>query len=1036
MIMLGKSPLALSCAFVYLIMLHGQVLAASTCTDCHGMPPIDAAYRNITTGGFKGSHQTHQPAVATANQCAICHTGSGAYLTDHMDGVVNLSSNLNSSPVAATYSKGVFFNQTSNPVMGSCSSVNCHFEKITPAWSSTKFVAPADCSGCHGNPPADGNHPAASGAGKKHGDYYGLGTTSCGKCHPDHALEASPFSHASSAGNRGLILAFSAAPNSGGSYSKTANLAYPTYLPSQTLAANRNGSCSSMYCHSDGAGGAPKTVATWGGTLPADCTGCHGGNAVSVSVIASGVHGAHINNATVIGANYECVACHSGVVGAGNDRLITSLANHVTGSKDVTFSGGGTYTAASKNCASTVCHSSGKASAPQPAPPAWTGAALGCNGCHGTSNSLGMPDYANGGAAAALANSHAKHVSLATDCVLCHANTTVTGTAIKAASALHANGAIDVTLNTADGKVGTAATWAAGTKTCANVYCHGATLTGGTSKSPVWGSSLSGCGTCHGYPPATSTHSGVTPTQCINCHTHVNASGTGFTNAALHMNGTVDASGGDCTACHGSQQGTGTRRVVGVDTALASRHIAAATANQASCQVCHEQATFGHMVAGDVAVGMYNQDTGAAIAFDGTTANNGEVGCVSCHDANGASRLGANALKPFADSGDNAAPANVGWTAGAMAHSAKMACFNCHGKSGPAGTTLDPKYNAHGSATAKMLQDTNYNAASPNAYCNNCHDAASSNANKAASDVKGQLAKTYKHSTATCYDCHGSGIHAMKSGGHTLGSTTIAANLATAIGKTITFNAANWGGGATIGANKTATREYEICMKCHAGASLPAGTGAASFTDVSLEFNPNNKSFHPVAMPLGAGTGSTLRLSAAQLTGGWTPGMTMTCSDCHGTDTAGAKGPHGSGVKWMLVGTNKAWPYNNSTLNGTSGNTGFITGSGSSTAPTATGGVFCFNCHVWSAAGAPHTRGDHRIACVACHIRVPHGGKVSRLIATSTAGLPARYKPDGNGGGTVSITQFKKATTPGSYSQSNCNTSCGGHGTVTSPETW
>ena len=135
-------------------------------------------------------------------------------------------------------------------------------------------------------------------------------------------------------------------------------------------------------------------------------------------------------------------------------------------------------------------------------------------------------------------------------------------------------------------KAGATATWTAGTKTCANTYCHGSTLTGGTTKNPVWGATLTGCGTCHGFPPATGSHTGVTATQCVNCHTHVNATGTGFTNAALHINGTIDAAGGgDCVSCHGALQGTGTRRVVGTDTILASRHIVATTINQNSFQV-------------------------------------------------------------------------------------------------------------------------------------------------------------------------------------------------------------------------------------------------------------------------------------------------------------------------------------------------------------------------------------------------------------------------------------------------------------------
>ncbi|MSM38240.1 MAG: hypothetical protein GJT30_01270 [Geobacter sp.] len=529
-------------------------------------------------------------------------------------------------------------------------------------------------------------------------------------------------------------------------------------------------------------------------------------------------------------------------------------------------------------------------------------------------------------------------------------------------------------------------------------------------------------------------HMNANLTDCMACHPHEK----GFA---------VD---GDCVTCHSKQLGSGTRQVGGVDSILTHRHIAVTTPSEKSCRVCHEQTTFGHNMTGDVAVGLYDQDTGTTVSYDGTTANNGEIGCVTCHDANGAARLGANATKPFTDSGDDTVPLNIGWTSGQMAHSPKMACFNCHGKSGAANTTLDPKYNAHGSATASMLQDTNYSADAPNNYCFNCHATASTNANKAATNISGQFGLSYKHTSADCYDCHGNpsngvnSIHKLKAGNHTAGSTTIAGNLASAIGKTVTFGAANWTA-ATLGTDKTATSEHEICLKCHAATTLPSGSGAASYTNLGLEFNPLNKSTHPVALALGAaGSGSTT-LNAVQVGNGWTPGMVMTCSDCHATDQTGGYGPHGSSTKWMLKGTYKNWPYTASSANGTSGSTYFYLG--------ASGGIFCQNCHPnlnstsSSLTNRVHTRGVHRGAisngnCVGCHIRVPHGGKVSRLIAADNTGtgLPARYYPDGNGGGTVFLKKFSKGVWS-TYAKSGCystDTACSsGHNNATyGSESW
>ena len=91
--------------------------------------------------------------------------------------------------------------------------------------------------------------------------------------------------------------------------------------------------------------------------------------------------------------------------------------------------------------------------------------------------------------------------------------------------------------------------------------------------------------------------------------------------------------------------------------------------------------------------------------------------------------------------------------------------------------------------------------------------------------------------------------------------------------------------------------------------------------------------------------------------------------------------------------------------------------------------VFCLNCHALNNnphfANVAHTG----IACVGCHIRVPHGGKVSRLINTNSAGKVNRYSPGGDGTGTLYINEFKKAN-PGAYQMNNCFTTAACHGNL------
>jgi len=212
--------------------------------------------------------------------------------------------------------------------------------------------------------------------------------------------------------------------------------------------------------------------------------------------------------------------------------------------------------------------------------------------------------------------------------------------------------------------------------------------------------------------------------------------------------------------------------------------------------------------------------------------------------------------------------------------------------------------------------------------------------------------------------------------------------------------------------------EYQICLKCHAsfawGTTTPPNgvspNGSVSTpveTDVALELNPNNPSYHPVVAGLTGGGSSPLASNQMKAPWAANPGsQTMMCTDCHNTDagSAAAQGPHGSAVQFMLRGPNSAnWP--NVTLSnfGTS---------------------WCANCHTSTIGGGVHTRGDHSgVRCYGCHIVVPHGGKIGRLIATDTTGLPSRYAWN-NDRTTVEITSFNKRTSSQQYQKSDCQASC------------
>jgi len=216
-------------------------------------------------------------------------------------------------------------------------------------------------------------------------------------------------------------------------------------------------------------------------------------------------------------------------------------------------------------------------------------------------------------------------------------------------------------LSTANGAT---PTFTLATLTCANTYCHGSTMASNTSNppasriaTPAWntpflgvasvvgnGSTTPGsgdCATCHGYPPMISPHSGVTATQCITCHTHVNSTGTGFTDATKHINGTVDVTAGTAHAVpnyNHQSAGTGSActgcHTIGTATSV---YPAAVLGNPPDCRGCHKKGAPGtgcNSCHGDAATGRPN-----ATAFPDKTGRHQGSGdgahlsaaCSKCH---------------------------------------------------------------------------------------------------------------------------------------------------------------------------------------------------------------------------------------------------------------------------------------------------------------------------------------------------------------------------------------------------------------------
>lgn len=577
-----KLNLSTISAALFSVMLFSNVsVAALQCNACHGTSgpvdyrPLDAASRDLETGGFIGNHRTHMGNGATVSSCNICHgngTDVGAYLSGHRNGSVEMISNINNSPKpgGSIYSKGVFFNQTSVPTVGNCSNTNCHFEATTPSWGSAVFASPNDCNQCHGLPP-NGGASGASGSHAKHDSYY-PGAGNCAKCHSNHIAEVNKFAHATSAGKRNLNISFSAAPNNGsGAYSGALN----DYLPSQT---NVFGDCTVTYCHSPGnkavSFDAPNQTATWGNSLT--CKGCHKSDNASGDIMASGSHDKHVNYLSM--NTIACVKCHAATVGSG--MTIIDIASHVNGKVNIKFNSlttavngtyGGQATPYAKDpgtapgqCNNVYCHSTVQSGAngtgaPVYKTPTWGGSS-GCGSCHDGDNG-------HGGGAVMSTGSHSVHlspsyggISASVKCAICH---NISGQSIantnsscnfchNAAPSKHANGKIDMIVSS---DYGATASYngsqipRAGFNSCSNVSCHYGTTT------PVWGSAIPiNCVGCHTLAilMASGSHAkhisnSLTPTMynytanrstaaeynfgCSNCHPLVTSN---------HMNGTVN----------------------------------------------------------------------------------------------------------------------------------------------------------------------------------------------------------------------------------------------------------------------------------------------------------------------------------------------------------------------------------------------------------------------------------------------------------------------------------------------------------------
>ncbi len=440
-------------------------------------------------------------------------------------------------------------------------------------------------------------------------------------------------------------------------------------------------------------------------------------------------------------------------------------------------------------------------------------------------------------------------------------------------------------------------------------------------------------------------------------------------------------------------------------------------------------------------------------------ASNGTVECHTCHDPHN------NENKKFLRMNNtNAALCTfchnkTGWTTAIHRTSAQVhtppgqavttvgewACRNCHSSHGGSGLLYllgQSEENTcyasgcHGSSSTGV-NTKNIQSASAKVYSHPTHTVSGKHKNP---DTQGSLDASNRH--AECEDCHN--LHQAKKGLHQAKSNVVSNVLFGARGVT-PGSAASWTQPTMFTPNVPAIQENQICFKCHSyyafgpavnGVTNIIGPSGINITDQAMEFNPANRSAHPVQVTLNNQVGAVTpkALNANQMSTVWnSPGnQTMYCSDCHGNEQATSptvpQGPHGSNSKSMLTGTAKYWPANASgvlwSLDDVRRNrNGWQTD------------LFCVNCHPLYTAGNfvnnVHGKSDHQssqVKCITCHVAVPHGSKRSRLIGYLTDVSPYNYLGPGTYDRLVIIGFRKSART--SYNENNCSMNNGMcHGT-------
>ncbi len=948
-----QARLILLLCFVSSVISAGSALALSgnninACYDCHGslndIRPLDtspstatSAYRNISTGAVKGSHRTHitnLPVTVDATTCNVCH-GATVSALNHRDGTIQVAP-------AVAYTKTPFFNQTSVPILGTCSTASCHASSygsgavITPTWGNVSGCAACHNSSLGANAAFDATNGAPlTGAHAMHMN----APMACNVCHSNVAKDT----NTSSVHINGFINVSGYNPKqvakhtiNTGYGSCTTTLCHGSSSPNWS-AVTTNASCTK--CHGKKVVlGAYSTVNNWQSAPGYGGTGTDMGGASAATDPQVGAHDVHLRATYAYSARVTCAQCHT-------VPATSTAAGHTdtAGSAEVPLAGAiarantavPTWNTTTDTCSNTYCHysrpyNSGGVTYTANTAVTWTNTALltgspslagDCSKCHAS------PPATTG--------SHSG-VTTISQCNSCHSNVTSTGAFVN--PALHVNGILETPSN---------------------------------------------CSDCHGWPPTTAAHTvhidnimavegiaslpgGIAGNQvCGVCH-NVNS-------VATHADGSADIFSGTISTLQQSYQfGSnpvtytkgGTETCSNVECHLGQSTAWGAPAPVAACQSCHGYPPV--TTVGDVdnkhPAGATPVNHIGTLAASNTKATFVSVhgGCQICH---GTEDSGSGTHAPHANynvaTQHNIAPNNINMngpvgTGTGYDQTIRGCTAACHGSAAPYRMTT----------SGKTLTLANYGTGGT---CLTCHLSAVSSPvaqglNAAVTTrvaVTPDFALASRHirsrtaatavTTADCVVCHmegdpatgnmvaGAGRHGdgrinlrdpdtgLNIKGVTHSGTTAAAGAYTSTATDATpIRFSRNLGSATIEAD-TAAIMVNQCLNCHDSdgalsttARIPGATAGRPFgaainanpgsnvLDVASQFASGNRAFHPVLARSNApytnagGTRMVAPWNGVTKTGtAAIYGPLMTCWDCHAptgsasTVTLTSSGAHG-----------------------------------------------------------------------------------------------------------------------------------------------